>query len=79
MLAPVCVFIYLTNEASKSEGRIHGIFITRNFLKDYLGQRIIFDGGYEFKFMYITFTVHNKDNQPNKKPYAPKSLVEGFS
>ena len=59
MLAPVCVFIYLTNEALKSEGRIHGIFITRNFLKEYLGQRIIFDGGYEFKFMYITFAIHN--------------------
>ena len=56
MPASVCAFIYLTNEALKSEGRIHGNFIRRNFLKEYLGQRILFDGGYEFKF-YVYY-VH---------------------
>lgn len=58
MHALVCVFIYLTNEALKSEGRIHRNFIKRNFLKEYLGQRILFDGGYEFRFYvyYIRYT-----------------------
>lgn len=46
----MCVFIYLTNEALKPKGKIHGNFIRRNFLRNILGQRFIFDAENKYKF-----------------------------
>lgn len=53
MHAPVCVFIYVTNEALKPEGAIHGNFARRNFLGSISGQRFIFDAGSKYTFYDI--------------------------
>lgn len=69
----MCVFIYLTNEALKPKGKIHGNFIRRNFLRNILGQRFIFDAENKYKFYaYLSLLGESTiKQQTTTSPHLP--------